>query len=385
MEIKKFLKKEILILSLFFSGTAFFVFFGFDFFGGEENFKYTVPSLEIEDEQAEEVFIPSHIETPDFVRGIYMTSWVASTREWRANMVKMIKETELNSIIIDVKDYSGRVAFETSDPEIKKIGSEEIRINDAKEFLQSLHDKGIYAIARISVFQDPYMVKQRPDLAVKRKNGEVWEDYKGLAWLDPCSKEVWDYIIRIAKETEHVGFDELNFDYIRFPSDGNMKDIAYDFCAPEISKEDLMEEFFLYLSENLKDTGIPLSADLFGMVTVNTDDLNIGQVLEKTAPYFDFIAPMVYPSHYPTGYMGYKNPALYPYEIVLDGMNEASKRLIAASSTPSKLRPWLQDFDLGAEYDTEMIRKQKQAVYNAGLDSWMLWNASNKYTREALD
>ena len=159
-------------------------------------------------------------------------------------MVKMIEETELNSIIIDVKDYSGRVAFETSDPEIKKIGSEEIRINDAKEFLQSLHDKGIYAIARISVFQDPYMVKHRPDLAVKRKSGEVWKDYKGLAWLDPCSKEVWDYIIRIAKETERVGFDELNFDYIRFPSDGNMKDIAYDFCAPEIPKEDLMEEFF---------------------------------------------------------------------------------------------------------------------------------------------
>ncbi len=248
------------------------------------------------------------------------------------------------------------------------------------------------------------MAKQRQDLAVKTTGGGVWKDYKSLTWLDPCSKEVWDYIIKIAKEAESVGFDELNFDYVRFPSDGNMKNIIYSFCEPNVSKADALENFFKYLSENLKDTGVLLSIDLFGMVTVNTDDLNIGQILEKASPYFDFICPMVYPSHYPPTYNGFKNPADYPYEVVKLAVDTAIQRLIkqemgilpTATSTQifpisnfphliSKLRPWLQDFNLGADYTAKMVRKQKQAVYDAGLNSWLLWNASNKYTREALD
>jgi hypothetical protein len=371
----------------------------------------SLASDELEVIASEPVWEPTHISTPEAVKAAYMTSWVASTREWRANLVKMVEETELNSFVIDVKDYAGTISFEVSDPDLKD--AEEIRINDVKDFLALLHEKGIYAIARISVFQDSHLVKERVDLAVKTKSGAVWEDYKGISWIDPCAEEYWDYIVKVARETENVGFDELNFDYIRFPSDGNMKDIAYDFCNAEIPKAESLENFFRYLSENLSDLrqkGIKLSADLFGMVTVNTDDLNIGQVLERAVPYFDYIAPMVYPSHYPKGYKGYSKPATKPYEIIKHGMDVAIERLVNnqlglepySTSTPafrdesgkilpefelaaSKLRPWLQDFDLGATYDESMVRAEKQAVYDSGLTSWMLWDPANKYTRSALD
>lgn len=363
---------------------ASFIFVGSSFvFNNFNSFRY---SAVVEEEIAnQEIEKPVHLPTPDSVRGIYMTSWVASTRDWRASLVKLVEETELNSIVIDVKDYTGKIAFEVSDPELQKIGSAEKRIDDVKDFVKSLHEKNIYAIARIAVFQDPYLAKVRPDLAVKTKTGTVWKDKKGMTWVDPCSKEVWDYTVRIAKETERMGFDELNFDYIRFASDGDMGNIVYHHCVQGVSKADALESFFKYLSENLKELEVPISADLFGMVTTNTDDLNIGQVLEKAEPYFSYICPMVYPSHYPPTYNGFKNPALYPYEVIKLAMDTASQRLIIATSTPDKLRPWLQDFDLGATYTAEMVRKEKQAVYDAGLRSWLLWDPSNQYTREALD
>lgn len=328
---------------------------------------------------------PIHLKTPESVKAIYMTSWVAGTKNWREDLVKMIDETELNAVVVDVKDYTGRISFKVSDPVLQKIGAEEERIPDVREFINELHRKNIYAIARISVFQDPYLVKQRPDLAVKRKSGEVWKDRKGIPWLDPAGKETWEYVVRIGKEAERVGFDELNFDYIRFPSDGNMTDISYDFWDEVTPRRVVLRNFFAYLRQELGGLNVALSADLFGLTTWNYDDLNIGQVLEDAALYFDFIAPMVYPSHYPPTFQGYANPADHPYEIINSALKRASERLVAATSSPNKLRPWLQDFDMGATYTAEMIRKEKQAVYDAGLNSWMLWDSSNKYTRGALE
>lgn len=339
-----------------------------------------------------EVFVATHLDTPEAVKAIYMTSWVAGTSVWRAEMVKMIEETELNSIVIDIKDYSGRIAFKVSNPLLKKIGAEENRIPDIREFIKSLHDKNIYVIGRITVFQDPFLAKQRLDLAVRKESDRsLWQDYKGLNYLDPGAREVWDYIVALSRESYGNGFDELNFDYIRFPSDGNMIDIYFPFSEkrvnadPDLGKANILKEFFAYLDEQLSDTDAVLSADLFGMTTTNAGDLNIGQILEYAEPYFDYLAPMVYPSHYPAGFNGYKNPAEMPYEVVKYSMDRGVEKLIAASSSPLKLRPWLQDFDLGATYTAEMIRAQMQAVYDAGLTSWMLWNAANRYTREALE
>lgn len=323
-----------------------------------------------------------HLETPEPLKAIYMSSWVAGTPSIREGLVKLVEETELNAIVIDIKDYTGRIAFEVSDPELKKIGSAEKRVPDMKEFIRELHKKNIYVIGRIAVFQDPYMVKHRPDLAVKRKSdGAVWKDHKGISWLDADSREVWDYAILIARESYALGFDELNFDYIRFPSDGNMKDISYPLSGAK-QKTEVIRNFFEYLSVNLRPSGAKLSADLFGMTTTNKDDLNIGQVLENALPYFDYIAPMVYPSHYPPGFNGYGNPNKHPYDVVYFSMSEAVKR---ASTTPLKLRPWLQDFDYGGDYDIPEVKAQIKATYDSGLTSWMLWSPSNKYTKGALE
>lgn len=326
---------------------------------------------------------PIHLKTPDAVRAIYLTSYTAGFIQRRDELVKFADESEINSVVIDIKDYSGRIAFEMDDLEIRNLGSIEKRIPDIKEFIDELHKKDIYAIGRIAVFQDPYLAKVRPDLAVKNKKGGVWLDHKGIAWLDPTKKDVWDYHIKIAKQAEKAGFDELNFDYVRFPSDGKMDNIAPSFILNQESRVKTIEDFFRYLKTGLSELKIPLSVDLFGFTTTETNDLNIGQVLEKTEPYFDYIAPMVYPSHYPNGYNNFKNPAEHPYEIIFEAMTTAADRLIKASSTPSKLRPWIQDFDLGATYNAAMIKKQKQAIYDAGLNSWMAWDPANKYTREA--
>ncbi len=329
--------------------------------------------------------VATHINTPSQVKAIYMTNWVAGEKLLRDALVKIADETEINSIVIDIKDYTGRIAFEVSDPLLKEFGAYERRIADIKGFMEELHSKNIYVIGRISVFQDHYLVGRRPELAVQRKSdGKVWKDFKGISWLDPGSKDVWNYVVALAKESYGVGFDELNFDYIRFPSDGNMKDIFYPWSDGK-RKTEVVEGFFAYLRENLGNIGAPLSADLFGMTTTSTNDLNIGQNLERALKYFDFVSPMVYPSHYPNGFNGYPNPAAKPYEVVKFALDSAVERAIKASTTPLKLRPWLQDFNLGATYDAPMVRAQIQATYDTGLDSWMLWNASNRYTRAALD
>ncbi|TSD02094.1 MAG: Uncharacterized protein Athens071424_190 [Parcubacteria group bacterium Athens0714_24] len=371
----------------YFIVSAVFIVFGIGAFLKIPQLNYFYLSEKTEGQvKKEEVYKPVHLKTPEPVRGIYMTSYVAGTKDWREKLANLIDTTELNAVVIDIKDYTGRISYAPDDPVLKAIGSAQNRIPDIKNFINYLHSKNIYVIGRISVFQDSYFVKLHPELAVKNKAGTaVWKDKKGISWLSACSKEVWDYTVSISKDAEYQGFDELNFDYIRFPSDGNMKDISYPFCGTTVNKSEAMENFFAYLSAELNAINIPISADLFGMTTTNTDDLNIGQVLEKTEPYFDYICPMVYPSHYPATYNGYKNPADHPYEIIKLAMDTASQRLLAASSTPSKLRPWLQDFDLGATYTAEMIRKEKQAVYDAGLTSWLLWDPANKYTPAALD
>ena len=328
--------------------------------------------------------LQEHIKTPAPLRGIYMTSWVAGTPSIRQKVVTLIRDTEVNALVIDVKDYSGMIAFDTDDSYINSFGSEDVRIRDLGEFIQALHEEDIYTIARISVFQDPYFTKHRPQFAVYRKDGStIWKDRKGLSWVDPASREMWEYIVTVAKASEKIGFDELNFDYVRFPSDGNMSDISYPVWDGVVPKSDVIAEFFAYLDKELEELNVPISVDLFGFVTTNTDDLNIGQVLEKAAPHVDYIAPMVYPSHYPPNYDGFANPAAHPYEIVFEAMTEASRRLTAASSSPAKLRPWLQDFDLGATYTADMIQKEHQAVYDAGLDSWMMWDPKNVYTKGA--
>jgi hypothetical protein len=353
--------------------------------------------LNVSLKEIQEVFQPSYIKTPESVKGIYMTSWVASNKAMRENLVKIIDETEINTVVIDIKDYSGKIVFKITNPELKKFGSEEVRINDLQEFVETLHKKGIYVVGRVAVFQDAYFVLHRPDLAVKTKNGsQVWKDRKGISWIDAGSHEYWDYIMLVAKESHKLGFDEINFDYIRFPSDGNMQDISFPFSSTT-PKATVMKNFFEYVHNKIYSdpdlNNLKTSADLFGMVTNTYDDMGIGQILENALPYFDYIMPMVYPSHYPPDFQGYSDPEKYPYEIIQFAMKEAVVRSEVLASTTgqstieykNKLRPWLQDFGLKNKYGATEVRAQIKATNDLGLTSWILWSPSNKYTVSALN
>jgi hypothetical protein len=222
-----------------------------------------------------------------------------------------------------------------------------------------------------------------PEWAVKTKAGAIWKDRKGVKWLDAGAKPVWDYVIAIGHESYAQGFDELNFDYIRFPSDGNMQDIAYSWGEGR-SRQETMKEFFEYVNEKFASSSAVTSADLFGLVTSSNDDLGIGQVLEDALHNFDYVAPMVYPSHFGSGYRGIVKPAEKPYEVIQYSMTSAIEKAVLATSSPMKLRPWLQAFDLGATYTPAMVRAQIQATYDVGLTSWMLWNAASVYDKAAL-
>ena len=352
-------------------------------------------------------FVVTHVPTPEAVKAIYMTSCVSTLKAFRQRLVHIADTTEVNSIIIDVKDYSGTITFFSDSPLLKDTTGKGCRSKDLREFIGELHKKGIYVIARITVFQDPYYTNAHPELAVKRaSDGAVWKDRKGLSFIDVSAKPYWGYIVEIGKESYAMGFDELNFDYIRFPSDGNMKDISFTW-GKGMTKPEALEHFFSYLHDALSPTGVKLSADLFGMTATNNDDLNIGQVLERALPYFDYVSPMVYPSHYPPNFNGWKNPNDHVYDVIFYSMSRAAERAVATStpvlhfggvrigtSTPAlytkevfnrnKLRPWIQDFNYGGIYGPVQVRAEIQATYDSGLTSWLIWDPKNLYTVAAL-
>lgn len=329
----------------------------------------------------------SEKQLPPYIKGIYATAWTASSEVRMDELIKLVKETELNAIIIDIKEVEGRVYFDTDSSLINELGSEKVRIPKLKELIDKLHKENIYAIARIVIFKDNYMPKVKPEWALKNKNGGIWRDWAGNSWLNMASTEVWDYNVELAKEVIKIGFDEINFDYIRFPTDGSISQIKYSASEDEFSRPEIIRDFFKYINLHLNPFDVFLSADLFGLTMLREDDMNIGQILEYALPYFDFIAPMVYPSHYPAGFEGYENPAEYPYEVLKVNLEEGRDRvsLLKAEDARGKIRPWLQDFSLGAFYGEEKIKLQKQAVYDTDSYGWLLWNASSRYTEGGLE
>ena len=332
----------------------------------------------------------STFKAPEKVKAIYLTSWSAAT-PYRINYaIDLAKNTEINAVVIDIKDWSGHISYDTEVFEAQEYNAERFLIADVKAFVERFHKEGIYTIARITVFQDPILAQSRPDLAVKRESDKslLWLDKSGLAWIDPAAKESWDYNIAIAKDVLNQGFDEINFDYIRFPTDGDLKDMSFPFWnASTTFRHQVIKNFYSYIREQLPDA--VLSVDLFGLSTVSSN-FGIGQNIEDAYHYFDFVSPMVYPSHYSSMYLGYENPAEYPYEIIKYSMESALAKLKAFNEifpTEVRLRPWLQDFDLGADYDKDMIRLEIDAVSDAlgeDFSGFMLWSADNFYTKEAL-
>jgi len=331
----------------------------------------------------------AHAAKPEIVRGIYLTAGTAAG----ANMDKIAvkaKEAGVNSLVIDLKDYLGNPAFansELGDLSPKKPYFAPVALTE------KLHKDNFYLIARIPVFEDTYLAEKKPKLALKTAGGAIWRDNKGLAWLDPAAREVWNYNLKIAKLAYAVGFDEIQFDYVRFATDGATGKIIFPFYKDNTPKAETIELFFQFLDRELRQKGVPVSVDLFGITFWSDYDYNIGQKFLDAMASFDFVSPMVYPSHFPANFQGYKNPAENPYEIIKlsmqSGLDLAKK---AASSTPefikqtlSKFRPWLQAFDMGAVYDEKKIVDQVRGACDAGATGgWLFWNARNVYNFVAL-
>ncbi len=337
---------------------------------------------------APRVFLASR---PKTIKAIYLSAWSAGRDVKIEEAIEMAKATEINAVVIDIKDRPGLISYDTDIPEVDKYNAEMATIRDVRGGLDRLHNEGIYTIGRIAVFSDSALARARPDLAIHKKTDKssLWQDRAGSAWLDCSSREVWDYNIVLAKDALSQGFDEINFDYIRFPSDGNLQNMDFPFYDEITPRSVVMREFFKYIREAM--AGSIISADVFGLTTVNTDDLGIGQIIESAFEYFDFVCPMVYPSHYRSGFLEYQNPNEHPYEVIKHCLNTALQRLNnfnQLNGTSAKLRPWLQDFSLGGVlYDKEMVEAEIKAVYDAMGDDFcgfMLWNPRNVYTIEAF-
>ncbi len=322
------------------------------------------------------------LEKPDAIiaKGLYLTAQSAANSLKRRQIIDLINRTELNTVVIDIKDYTGRVLYDSKIALVDELGLDR-GVLKVKSVIDDFKKNGIYVIARQTVFQDPLLARAKPEWAVRTPTGALWKDYKQISWVDPSRKEVWEYNLAIAREAARLGFDEINFDYVRFPSDGDISTASYS--SLKESKAQTIASFFRFLKKEMKREPVFTSLDLFGLVLESGDfDLNVGQTLAGAVDTVNYIYPMTYPSHYPRGHLNMINPADHPYEVITYGLASAEP-IIARSST--KLRPWLQAFDLGAVYDGEKIRLEIAATEEASSTvGWMLWNASNEYSDKGL-
>ncbi|TSA44277.1 hypothetical protein D4R51_04110 [bacterium] len=314
-----------------------------------------------------EIFPPITV-SPKEVRAVYLTAGVASNSAWTNRIIQLIKSTRLNSVVIDVKDFEGTYLTD-----------------GMKRIVAKFRREGIYPIARVEVFQDNALIKTRPDLALRNASGTLWSSGNGkYFWVDPASKEVWDKIAATAERALDMGFHEVNFDYVRFPSDGDMNNVVFPVYDNKQPYEKVIGDFFKYMTEKVREArpNAVLSVDLFAYSFLRNNGLGIGQKVGVAVPYFDVISPMIYPSHYAPGNFDFPNPAEEPYQVVFQTLQNGKLFLAKASST-AIIRPWIQDFDMGAIYDKQMVNEEMRAIKDAGYgDTWMVWNPTNIYDSE---
>lgn len=321
------------------------------------------------------------------VRGIYLNR--TSIREENVqHYIDLIKSTNLNAAVIDIKDDYGKLTYDSTIDLANKIGSDSgPATKDLKKLVQRFKDAGIYTIARVVVFKDPYLADNMNDYAMKRKNGTIWQDAAGTKWVDPYKEEVWNYITSIAQEASDSGFDEIQYDYIRFPEKGKQVDQEVTYDNPNnLTKSENILAFLKHSEDQLRNYPVYVSADVFGLVTTAQDDMGIGQIWENIATHVDYISPMTYPSHYAPGSYGVPNPDRAPYEIMLQAMIDAKERnklLEEKGEETAIIRPWVQDFDYLSTYTATDVKNQIQALQDQDITQYLIWNAGNVYTVEA--
>jgi hypothetical protein len=315
-------------------------------------------------------------------KALYLSFYGVGSKVLRDPALKLINDTELNALVVDVKGDRGMIPYRSSVSLAAEVGGQRIIIvRDIDGLLASFKEKGIYTIARIVVFKDDLLATARPDLAVKTPTGELWRDREHLAWVDPFRKEVWNYNIQIAEEAAKLGFDEIQFDYVRFPDSHSPR---FSQPSTEEARVKAIAGFLQEAKSRLAPYNVFLAADIFGYVCWNLNDTDIGQKLDPIASAVDYLCPMLYPSGFQFGIPGFRNPVQNPHEIVYLSLKKAQER---TKISPLRFRPWLQAFKDYAfdrrQFNGKELRDQISASEKFGSQGWMLWNPVNQYTATA--
>lgn len=317
-------------------------------------------------------------------KALYLSFYGVGSTVLRKPIMNLLQQTELNALVIDFKGDRGMLSCHVPIPLAAKIGAQRIiTIPHPRRLLATLRKKGVYTIARIVVFKDNLLAQAHPELAIRQRDGKVWRDGMGLAWVDPFRRRVWDYNLQIAEQAAQLGFDEIQFDYVRFPDAPGLT-----FARPNSlqNRIDAITGFLTAARNRLRPYNVFLSADIFGYVCWNTDDTHIGQQLEQLTAPLDYISPMLYPSGFSHGVGRYRNPVANPAKVVLLSLNRARQR---TGLSPLRFRPWLQAFTDyafdGRHFAKAQIRAQTRASDQFGTDGWMLWNARNVYHLQYLE
>ncbi len=325
----------------------------------------------------------------DKVHGIYVTGPIAGSASMDG-LIELADKTEINTMVIDIKNDEGVITCEAGLEMADELGACIRYIPDIEALMTKLKEHNIYTIARIVCFKDAYLASV-PQYALKKTDGSPVKDANGTAYVNPYCRETWEYIVDVAKKAAEWGFDEIQFDYVRFPVGSGAANADYGVDLSVYTKEQVITEFLQYASDELRQSDILIGADVFGTVIGSrTDTEQVGQNYKLLGQTVDVLSPMIYPSHYAAGVFGFDVPDAYPYGTVLAALNGSSDELSDINLQERAIvRPWLQAFTATwvnghIVYDGNAIREQINAVYDAGYEEWILWNASNRYSYEGL-
>jgi hypothetical protein len=317
-------------------------------------------------------------------KALYLSSFGATHGKIMGNAKEIIKNTEINALVIDIKMDRGQIAFATTNPIANKIGAQElILFKDIKKFTAELRKEGIYSIARIVTFKDTPLITAYPNWGVRKSDGSLFKDKEGLYWIDPSRRDSWNYMIDIAEETAKAGFDEIQFDYVRFP---DAKGVKFSVENTQAERVKAISGFLEAARTRLTPYNVFISADIFGYVSWHNADIEIGQRVDALSPYVDYLSPMLYPSGFNAGIPGHPDPVKANYEVVKQSLDKALEK---SGTSPLAYRPWLQAFrDYAFDrriYGAKEIREQIAASEAFGSCGWILWNPRNVYSTQGLN
>jgi hypothetical protein len=320
------------------------------------------------------------------VRAIYVNAWAFGTKKFY-QLVRLAETTEINAMVIDVKDDTGYLTYRSEVPVAIEIGANgQLRApRDARERVALLKARGIRPIARIVVAKDPLLAEKKGSWAIQTASGRPWTDRKGTRWVDAFNDSVWVYAAALATEAVRLGFEEVQYDYVRFPDESKSmmaKAVFPGRHGLESSREGINRNLAL-LAARTRGLKVPFTIDVFGLTTTAEDDMGIGQYWEDLVSRADVVLPMVYPSHYGRGVYGVASPNGSPYTMVKRAMEDALRRSKAlAPKRTAEIRPYLQAFTLGKpRYTPFHVREQVRALTDVGIRSWVLWNPRSVYDR----